>query len=380
MKSIIFLPILTIAFLFFGCSYIQDSSENEGTLSINIEFADNPNAGIIPGKGVSSYNIETFDQVHCLIFRNVTEVWSEDLTFNGSKFTGTAATLEEGGEYSVYVECYESSIMTYTGNQSGITVNAGQNTDVSITLSEYSTGIDSTFALGTTGLTVEMIWIPPGIFLQGAYSGEQAAQSDEYPQHLVTLDYGFWLGKYEVLQEQWVAVAGYNNSNFIGSNRPIEAISWNDIRIDFLTKLNFQTTLGEWRLPSESEWEYACRAGTKTRFFWGEDYNYTMIDDHAVYLLNDPSGTADVGTKLPNAWGLFDMSGNVFEWCEDYWHDNYTGASANGDPWLSPISPSRVLRGGSWDYGALHCRSAARSNDFMTYSINYYGFRLVRNP
>ena len=207
--------------------------------------------------------------------------------------------------------------------------------------------------------------------------------SYEDPQHLVTLDYGFWLGKYEVTQEQWVALMGSNPSQYfgIGDDYPVYCVSWDDIVNDFLVELNSQTAGAPWRLPSESEWEYACRAGTETRFYWGDDLSETQIGSYAVYFLNDPGGTAEVGTKLPNAWGLYDISGNVLEWVEDYWHGNYNGAPTNGSAWLSLTNSNRVLRGGSWVNYPYRCRSADRS--YNNPSGAYYGsggFRLRRSP
>ena len=241
--------------------------------------------------------------------------------------------------------------------------------------------IEQDFPLGTTGEYITMVWIPPGSFMQGAYTGELGASSSEYPQHLVTLDYGFWLGKYEVTQGQWEAIMGAWSFYFNGHpNRPAEMVSWNDIVNDFLTELNSQTAGEPWRLPSESEWEYACRAGTETRYYWGDDLNYIEIDDYAWYYYNSGSQTHDVGLKLPNAWGLYDMSGNVWEWVEDYWHTNYNGAPTNGSAWLSPTSSYRVLRGGGWGYYPYRCRSAYRRSRYPFYRSYDVGFRLLRSP
>ena len=238
------------------------------------------------------------------------------------------------------------------------------------------------FELGNTGVFITMIWIPPGSFMQGAYAGELGAYSYDYPQHLVTLDYGFWLGMYEVTQSQWETVTGSNpaHSYGVGDNYPVYYISWNMIHDDFLSELNSQTAGEPWRLPSESEWEYACRAGAETRYYWGDDLNYTVIDDYAWYNLNSGSQTHEVGTKLPNAWGLYDMSGNIWECVEDYWHDNYTGAPTNGDPWLSPTSGYRISRGGSWSAGASYCRSAGRLGNIPSSTYDHRGFRIVLSP
>ena len=162
-----------------------------------------------------------------------------------------------------------------------------------------------------------------------------------------------------------------NPSRFEGDNRPVEQVSWDDIHEDFLERID-----DDFRLPSESEWEYACRAGTETRFYWGDDPGYNNIGDYAVYVSNDPSGTAVVGTKQPNAWGLYDMIGNVYEWCEDYYHDSYNGAPADGNAWNDNGS-SRVLRGGSWINDPRYCRSAYRVGNNPDNRGFYYGFRLL---
>jgi formylglycine-generating enzyme required for sulfatase activity len=179
------------------------------------------------------------------------------------------------------------------------------------------------------------------------------------------------MGKYEVTQAQWEAVTGNNPSRYDGDNRPVEQVSWNDIHEDFLSQID-----DDFRLPSESEWEYACRAGTETRFYWGDDHGYDDIGDYAIYYDNASGGTADVGTKRPNSWGLYDMSGNVWEWCEDYYHDSYNGAPADGSAWNDNGS-SRVLRGGSWNNNPRSCRSAHRNRHNPPYRLSSYGFRLI---
>ena len=277
--------------------------------------------------------------------------------------------LQENQTYYYRVRAYAGgNNSSYSNEASGTTT--------------YTAGYEQTFALGTTGETIEMVWIPAGSFMLGRYSGEQGSSSNEDDQHLVTLDYGFWLGKYEVTQGQWEAVTGSNPShNYgVGADYPVYYVSWNMITNDFIDELNDQTAGEPWRLPSESEWEYSCRAGTETRFYWDDDLSETLIDDYAVYYLNDPGGTAEVGSKLPNAWNLYDMSGNVYEWVEDYWHSNYTGSPTNGDPWLSPSSSYRVLRGGSWLSNAYYCRSAYRNYNVPSSASLYYGFRIVFSP
>ncbi|MDP8228548.1 MAG: formylglycine-generating enzyme family protein [Candidatus Electryoneaceae bacterium] len=237
----------------------------------------------------------------------------------------------------------------------------------------FSEAMEREFHL-TDDVTITMIWIPPGEFMMGAQEDEQDADDFEYPRHRVTLDYGFWMGKYEVTQAQWEAVMGNNPSNFEGANRPVECVSWNDIQ-------SFESELdGEFRLPSEAEWEYACRADTDTRFYWGDDPNYNVIDEYAIYNGNDPNETAVVGTKLPNDWRLYDMSGNVWEWCEDTWHENYQSAPDDGSAWIQGGNQNiRACRGGAWDGLARSCRSARRTGSNPNHNDYSDGFRLVRD-
>ncbi len=236
---------------------------------------------------------------------------------------------------------------------------------------------------------ITFCWIPPGSFLMGRYPGEQDSYSSEDPQHEVTFAQGFWMSKYEITQGQWQTIMGSNPAlgYGVGDNYPVYNVSWNDIRgtNGFLDKLNAAHPGHGFRLPSEAEWEYACRAGTTTRFYWGDDPGYTVINDYAwSYYNNTHYGTKEVGLKLPNAWGLHDMSGNVWEWCEDDWHDTYTGAPVNGSAWVaSPRSTYRVLRGGSWNgvsyYGNL--RSAYRDGyNPVSWYVNLHGFRVVLFP
>ena len=175
---------------------------------------------------------------------------------------------------------------------------------------------------------------------------------------------------------------GDNPSGFLGDNRPVEQVSCNDIRGSdgYLEKLNEAFPDLNFRLPSEAEWEYAYRAGTTTRFYWGDDLDYSEIDDYAWHPDNNsPWGSKEVGLKLPNAWGLHDMSGNVWEWCEDNWYENYSGAPSDGSAWVdSPRNSFRILRGGSWrDNYPLSCRAASRIGSYPDYKSAYCGFRVV---
>ncbi len=224
---------------------------------------------------------------------------------------------------------------------------------------------------------LEMVWIPPGNFMMGSPDDEQERISSEGLLHEVTFAKGFWMGKYPITQAQWQAIMGNNPSEFKGDNRPVEQVSWNDIRKSgflgfrkcFLDKLNALHSDCNFRLPSEAEWEYAYRAGTTTRFYWGEDLDATEIDDYAWYGDNSSSSTKDVGLKLPNVW----------EWCEDDWHSNYYGAPKDGSAWVdSPRGSIRLLRGGAWKINSSYCRAAFRSYYTSPESRNAYrGFRVV---
>ncbi len=240
------------------------------------------------------------------------------------------------------------------------------------------------------GVTLEMVKIPAGSFMMGRYAGEQDSYSYEDFQHQVTISQDFYLGKYEVTKAQWTAVMGttpWSGESYVlnDPNSPAVYVSWNDINGTggFIEKLN-ALGQGTFRLPSEAEWEYACRAGTTTRFYWGDDPSYTQISDYAWWDGNAWDAyelyAHVVGLKLPNAWGLYDMSGNVWEWCQDYWHGNYTGAPANGSAWESPTSSYRVLRGGGWSGSGHYCRSAIRGGDSPDNRYGSSGLRLARTP
>ena len=236
------------------------------------------------------------------------------------------------------------------------------------------------------GVPLMMVWIPGGSYLMGRYAGEQDSNSTGDPQHWVTLG-GFWMAKYELTKRQWTAVMGtkpwlYGGSSVLADpDSPAMHVSWNNAQ-SFLTAMNSYTGKN-FRLPSEAQWEYACRGGTRTRFYWGDDLDGTAIGIYGWYWGNcsyQQQYAHVVGQKLPNAFGLYDMSGNVDEWCEDDWHGNYTGAPSDGGAWVdSPRGISRVYRGG--DFGGLtsSCRSAVRyDNTPVTYSDGI-GFRLALN-
>ena len=218
---------------------------------------------------------------------------------------------------------------------------------------------------------IEMVFVEGGTFQMGATSEQGSdAGADEKPVHSVTLS-DFYIGKYEVTQAQWKAVMGNNPSSLKGEDRPVENVSWNDIQ-EFIKKLN-QLTGKRYRLPTEAEWEYAARGGKKSKGYKYSGRN--TLAKVAWYDGNSGSKTHPVGQKRPNELRLYDMSGNVWEWCQD-WYGAY-GSSAQTDP-MGPASGSnRVLRGGSWRSSARSCRVADRDYFNPSYGSSNYGFRLV---
>jgi formylglycine-generating enzyme required for sulfatase activity len=236
------------------------------------------------------------------------------------------------------------------------------------------------------GVKLEMVEIPKGEFMMGSPSSEQDRSPDEGPQHRVQVP-GFYMGKYEVTQAQYQALMGKNPSHFTGDGRlPVEQVSWLDA-MDFCQKLS-QKTGRTYRLPSEAEWEYACRAGTTTPFAFGETISPAIVNYNGTYPYGNAAKgeyrekTTPVGSFPANAFGLHDMHGNLWEWCLDEWVDNYNNAPANGSPRGNIKSRAtdkqRLLRGGSWHYGGAYgCRSANRDHDDASNRYYYIGFRLL---
>ncbi|MCC3410629.1 MULTISPECIES: formylglycine-generating enzyme family protein [unclassified Microcoleus] len=213
------------------------------------------------------------------------------------------------------------------------------------------------------GVVIEMVYIPGGTFMMGWPATKSARYDNESPPPQVIVP-TFYAGKYPITQAQWQAVMGNNPSRFKGEKRPVESVSWHEA-VAFCRKLSEKS--GKiYRLLSEAEWEYACRAGTITPFYFGE----TITPDLANYDGSYPFGgapmgfgrhqTMDVGSFPPNPFGLYDMHGQVGEWCSDKEHDNYDGAPTDGSFWKTGTNDYRVVRGGSWNYHALYCRAAYR--------------------
>ena len=225
------------------------------------------------------------------------------------------------------------------------------------------------------GIVLSIVYISVGTFMMGS-----SESFYEQPVHQVTVQ-PFYLGKYPITQEQYQAVMGNNPAYFKGAKRPVEQVTWNDA-VEFCQKLS-QKTGKTYRLPSEAEWEYACRAGTSTPFYFGD----TITPDLVNYNGNYPYGSAqsglnherttDVGSFPPNSFGLYDMHGNIWEWCSDKWHGNYNGAPSNGSSWETGTDNNRVLRGRSWGYNAVNCRSALRREDSAKFRWKDTGFRVA---
>jgi len=224
----------------------------------------------------------------------------------------------------------------------------------------------------------ELVLVPGGTFMMG--SDDPEADDDEKPLHAVTLP-DFAIGKYPVTQALWTAVMGDNPAFFKGTNRPVEHVYWEDAQ-RFLQKHNedLRLTPGQYfRLPSEAEWEYAARGGQQSGAYRYAGSN--ILDEVGWYDQNSHLQTQPVGLKLPNELGICDMSGNIWEWCADYWHDSYVGAPADGSAWEDQEEGARrVLRGGGWYDIARDCRPSFRDFNFPSYRDNTDGFRVVLFP
>jgi formylglycine-generating enzyme required for sulfatase activity len=255
------------------------------------------------------------------------------------------------------------------------------------------------------GPSLTMLWIPPGRFWMGSPEDEPERRTNEGPQHLVQLQ-GFFLAQNPITQAQWREVAQWrpnrgertwnqkldsNPSRFKGDQRPVEQVSWDDA-MEFCRRLS-QRTGRHYTLPSEAQWEYACRAGTTTPFHWGATISTKLANyDGSEVYGNGEKGvyrqqTTDVFSFPANPWGLHDMHGNVLEWCADHWHDNYEGAPEDGRAWIDAKDKEsddtmrfRLLRGGSWDVLPAGCRSAFRNNGRPDGRDDDIGFRVCCLP
>ena len=273
----------------------------------------------------------------------------------------------------------------YATDKKSVTISEGQTMSISGTLASNiassSNGYASSSSVSSSnndisipvknGISIDMVKVDAGSFMMGATSEMQNPYGDETPVHQVILTNDYYMGKYEVTQALWQAVMGNNPSKFKGDNLPVESVSWKDCQ-KFISKLNKKTGR-KFRLPPEAEWEYAARGGKKSR---GYQYSGSSnISDVAWYAGNSSNKTHPVGTKQANELGLYDLSGNVWEWCQDC-HGSYVSSSQT-NPIGANSGSKRVSRGGSWYYNARCCRSSYRYCDAPDYRFNYIGLRLV---
>ena len=255
-------------------------------------------------------------------------------------------------------------------------------------------------------VTQRLRWIPPGRFLMGSPENEPGRYDDEGPQHQVTLTQGFWLFDTPCTQALWETVMGENPSHFKSPIRPVERVSWDDVQ-KFLDQINGRFPELNLGLPSEAQWEYACRARTETAIYTGElailgqcnapalhpiawyggnsgvDFDLPEGEDSSSWpekqYPHTRAGTRLVKLKRANPWGLYDMLGNVLEWTQDHWHDDYRGAPTDGLAWeRTEAGASRVIRGGSWRDDARHVRAASRGGSDPGGRNGFLGFRCAR--
>jgi formylglycine-generating enzyme required for sulfatase activity len=223
------------------------------------------------------------------------------------------------------------------------------------------------------GVSMEMILIHPGSFLMGSEKGED----DEKPVHKVTISRPFYLGKFEVTQEQWQAVMGANPASFKGPKNPVENVSWDDCQI-FLRELAKKIPGKTFKLPTEAQWEYACRAGGGTTYAFGDDPK--MLGEYTWFLGNSGNTAHPVGQKKLNAWGLYDMQGNVCEWCADFYNSAYPPGDATDPTGPAGGDGLHVLRGESWVSNADTLRPSYRVGTPADYRNTHVGLRLAYSP
>ena len=348
---------------------------------------------------------------------NAAPVAPTTIAINGSS-TPSVTSVTEGQSITFTATATGSTPYTYLWQQNGTSVGSNASTftlalprltdsgsSITVTVTNAAGSVTSSAVTLTVNpllvnldlggsMPLNLTPIPAGTFTMGSPPSETDHQSNE-TQHQVTIRQNFYMGTYLVTQAQWVQVMGSNPSYFQTTSggsttddlqRPVEKVSYTDITTaGFLAELNQNAIVSPgipsgyvFRLPTEAEWEYACRAGTTTRFYWGDysDAN-TTINDYAWYSANDGSTTMPVGGLLPNDWGLYDIAGNVFEWCQD-WYGTY-----DSGPDTDPAGPSgsyRVIRGGSWNVNSVFCRSAFRYYYIPDDRSYFIGFRVVLAP
>ncbi|MFS0514158.1 SUMF1/EgtB/PvdO family nonheme iron enzyme [Nostoc sp. UIC 10607] len=317
-----------------------------------------------------------------------------DLQKNLGLTDSEASTIRKKAldSYRIYrekIEIYRLSLINFI-NEQGYPLDGNAERELKEFQQHYKLKHEDIVRLRETELftALEIVAIPGGKFLMGSLENEPGRLDRESPQHLVTIQ-PFFMGKYPVTQSQWAVVAALkevNNplnpdpSRFKGANRPVERVSWYDA-IEFCARLSKKTGK-TYRLPSEAEWEYACRAGTTTPFYFSETITTDLANYDGNYTYSAGTKgeyrqqTTDVGKFPPNSFALFDMHGNIWEWCQDAWHENYNGAPTDGSAWISE-NDERLLRGGSWSGFPRFCRSANRYWRARGGRYDYVGFRVV---
>ncbi len=231
----------------------------------------------------------------------------------------------------------------------------------------------------TNSIGIEFVLIPAGEFVMGEALRTECntcnAESDETPRHSVRISNPFYISKYEVTQKQWLAIMNSNPSAFKGKNRPVENVSWDNIQL-FIASLNVNEKTEAYRLPTEAEWEYVARAGSQKAYSFGD--NPSKLKAYGWYAVTSGARTHPVGRLKPNRFGVYDMHGNVFEWCQDQYGADYYAKSPQRDPRGPSIDAERVRRGGGWGSSGRICRSANRDSFASDYRASNTGFRLVK--
>ena len=299
------------------------------------------------------------------------------LTYTGTLYSSTDGvnwTKVEGAASPYYVPVEDAKKLFFCTKDESEPP-PGQKEDITVPISD--------------AVSLDMIWIKPGTFMMGSPKGELGRDDEDEARHQVTLSAGYWLGKYEVTQAQYEAIMGTNPSLFKGTDLPVGMVTWNDAN-EFCKKLTaIEKTAGRlpegyiYSLPTEAQWEYACRAGTTTALNSGKnitnDYGVCPnMDEVGWYRYNSDSKPHPVGQKQPNAWGLYDMHGNIVEWCLDLYKEHYPTSPVTDPVELNTGDASRVSRGGSWGFDPLWCRSAARLP--LEETAEDIGFRVALVP
>ena len=361
-------------------------------LLINKEdFTNASQAELAPGRYLIELSAEGYDSqsetIELKRGENLRKTWSLEQQTGGLQFmidpVDAKVSLKRGsqtvetwtglkilknlavGTYQITAEMNGFETKTQT-----VTITKDKTQAVELKL-EKSKAISATGKTYTNSIGMEFVLIPSGTFKMGSSNGE----SDEKPIHSVTISEAFYMGKYEVTQKEWKAVMGDNPSSFKGDKLPVEQVSWNDIQ-EFIKKLNQKEGGTKYRLPTEAEWEYAARAGSNSKWSFGD--NESQLGDYAWYGSNSNSQTHPVGQKKPNKYGLYDVHGNVWEWVQDWYDSNYYSSSPKTDSKGPSSGSGRVSRGGSWGTYAEYARSALRDYGSPEYRDYNIGFRLVR--